>query len=414
MTDYLSTFARKYVASYKGLPKFCWQGIILIAINTLTIGICFFLSIYFVTTRNFTPSLSGVFLSCYGLGTVTGGLITGKLSDRLAPRLISVGSLLMQSSAFFLLIHLHSVFLLMINLFLLGFAAYGFKISINVWVLSLCKNDTNLRYKTISISHVAANLGLGISGVLIASINTYGFEPIFYLSSLLLLSSVLYLLLQKNTGIDGVSPRIEHSHCNESKSSQIIVSVIIACVFLVGLIIAQLSATYPLYIQKSFPNLGIKAVSILFILDTTLIVFFQAPLTSAVNKQNKLLISGIGALLMGLGMMVLCYSSTFLLALLSCFIWTTGEMLFISTAQLLCYEQSTNQKKGHSIGLFQTAFAASNVIGPSLGSIIYQNWGGNLLWYCSMLIGTICFLLCWCCSSLYTDASSQERSISCN
>lgn len=41
MTDYLTTFARKYAANYKGLPKLCWQGIILICINTLTIGICF-------------------------------------------------------------------------------------------------------------------------------------------------------------------------------------------------------------------------------------------------------------------------------------------------------------------------------------------------------------------------------------
>ncbi|WP_404809670.1 MFS transporter [Legionella longbeachae] len=78
-------------------------------------------------------------------------------------------------------------------------------------------------------------------------------------------------------------------------------------------------------------------------------------------------------------------------------------MLFISTAQLLCYELSSNQKKGQSLGLFQTAFAVSNVIGPTLGGIIYQNWGGNLLWYCSMFIGTMCFLLCWYCSRTYTN-----------
>ena len=29
-------FTKKYTASYKGLPALCWQGIILMGINTLT------------------------------------------------------------------------------------------------------------------------------------------------------------------------------------------------------------------------------------------------------------------------------------------------------------------------------------------------------------------------------------------
>lgn len=41
MTDYLIDFAKKYAANYRGLPILCWQGIILMGINTLTIGICF-------------------------------------------------------------------------------------------------------------------------------------------------------------------------------------------------------------------------------------------------------------------------------------------------------------------------------------------------------------------------------------
>jgi len=406
MTDYLIGLARKYAENYKGLPMLCWQGNILICINTLTIGICFFLSLYFVTIRHFTPSIAGLLLSCYGLGTVSGGLITGKLSDRFSPRRISIFSLLAQAVTFFLLTSLQSTFALMINLFFLGFSAYGFKTSNNVWMLGLCKNDALLRYKAISISHVAANFGLGLSGALIASMTTYGFQSIFCLSSLLLLCSALYLLFQNNTDVD-IPLSIKKQHYdNHTNVSQRILLLVISCVFFVGLIIAQLGATYPLYIQESFPHLGINAVSILFILDTFLIVFFQAPLASMAGKQNKLLVTGLGALLMGLGMLVLSYSSIFFMAIFSCIIWTTGEMLFISTAQLLCYEQSSNQRKGQSLGLFQTVFASSNVIGPTLGGIIYQNWGGNLLWHCSMLIGIMCFFLCWYFSRTYTDTAS--------
>ncbi len=411
MTNYLIAFAKKYVANYKGLPLFCWQGIILMGINTLTIGICFFLSLYFVNMRHFTPAIAGLLLSCYGLGTVSGGLIAGRLSDKFSPKHISLVSLFAQSAAFFLLIYLESSFMLMANLFLLGLTAYGFKTSNNVWMLSMCGNDTHLRYKTISISHVSANFGLGLSGVLIASMSTYGFQSIFYLSGLLLFCSALYLLSQNHKAAHASSIKEQYHNKHTLPNASPILLLIISCVFLIGLIIAQLGATYPLYIQDLFPHLGINAVSILFILDTALIVFFQALLTSLVSQQNKLLVTGSGAFLMGLGMLVLTYSSIFSLAIFSCIIWTTGEMLFISTAQVLCYELSDTQKKGQSLGLFQTTFAASNVIGPMIGGFIYQNFGGNLLWYCSMLIGIICFLLCWYFSSTYSNAASQEGCI---
>lgn len=405
MTNYLIIFARKYSENFRGVPRLCWQSIFLIFINMLTIGICFFLSIYFVSIRHFTPSRTGLLLSFYGSGTVLGGFIAGKLSDIFLPRLITIISLLGQSTAFFLLIYLQSSYMLMCNMFLLGLSAYGFKTSNNVWMLGLCNIDSNIRYKTLSIAHVSANFGLGLSGVVIASTNLYGFQFIFYLSGILLLFSALYLVFQNNKEMNVSLPIREQQIDRHVKASQLIFLVIFS-IFFVGLIIAQLSATYPLYIQESFPRLGLNAVSILFILDTILIVLLQAPLTAQVSKYNRVLVTGWGALLMGLGMLVLGYSSEFYMAILSCIIWTTGEMLFISTAQLLCYEQSSDQKKGQSLGLFQTTFALSNVVGPTIGGVVYQNLGGRILWNCSMVIGSICFVMCWYFSRTYTNTTS--------
>lgn len=111
---------------------------------------------------------------------------------------------------------------------------------------------------------------------------------------------------------------------------------------------------------------------------------------------------------MGFGMLVLCHASNFSLAIISCIIWTTGEMLFVSMAQLLCYESSQADKKGRSLGLFQSVFALSNIVGPVLGSSIYQYWGGDLLWYFSGGIGVICYLLCWSMSRLKIKDPSQN------
>lgn len=260
-------------------------------------------------------------------------------------------------------------------------------------MLNQCDEDSSVRYKTISISHVASNFGLGLSGLLIASLVSYGFQIIFYLSGIVLIGAALYLFLQLSD--DKIFSNVKENFQFQKVSKNKQIFTVLTCVFLIGLIIAQLGSTYPLYIQASFPRLGIQGVSILFLLDTFLIILFQAPLTSSLSNQNKFLVTGTGALLMGIGMLVLCYASNFSLAIISCIIWTTGEMLFISTAQLLCYESSQVNKKGRNLGLFQSVFAFSNIIGPVLGGSIYQYWGGNFLWNCSGVIGVLCFLLCW-------------------
>lgn len=405
MTNYAQTFATKYFSTYKGLPVECWNAICFTCINTFTIGICFFLSLYFVNTQHFSVQIAGLLLSFYGFGTLAGGVIFGKLSDLYPCKNISILCLFAQGSAFFLLSFVDSYFILIPNMFILGFAAYGFKTSNNFWLLNMCVENTSQRFRALSISHVAANLGLGISGISISSIALYGFNPIFWISGVLLFCSAIYLILLKKNSERVLFTKETEQVFQTSKPIQGIILVLVS-VFLVGLIIAQLGSTYPLYIQESFPSYGINGVSFLFILDTFLIVIFQAPLTTLINKINKILVIGFGALLMGLGMLVLSYSSLFALAILSCVIWTTGEMLFISTAQLLCYEHGNNKKKGQSLGLFQTIFATSNIIGPSIGGIMYEHWGGNSIWYCSMGIGVFCFCLCCYYSWANTHAAS--------
>jgi predicted MFS family arabinose efflux permease len=80
-------------------------------------------------------------------------------------------------------------------------------------------------------------------------------------------------------------------------------------------------------------------------------------------------------------MLMLSFTSFFVLAIVSCFITTIGEILFFSVSQLICYEKGTIRKKGHSLGMYRMVFAASRAIGPATGSLVYQRLGGDMLWY---------------------------------
>src|SRR5579862_9835769 len=101
MINYLVSIIKKYGENYTGLPKSCLPGIILTFIHSVSVGICFFLTLYFVNTLHIEISKAGLLISCYGMGTVIGSMVGGKLSDLILPRLISIISLFVQSAAFF-------------------------------------------------------------------------------------------------------------------------------------------------------------------------------------------------------------------------------------------------------------------------------------------------------------------------
>lgn len=397
MVKLIKSAINTYCTCYRGVPNACWVDIFFILLNAISVGVCFFLSLYFVETLHFNMIMVGLLMSSYGMGTVVGGIFSGKLCDTYLPGKMAILSLILQSVSFISLAWFRSFEWLIAILFLLGVSNYSFKTANNVSMLSHCGDNKRVRLKTINMAHAASNFGLGISGVIVGLMASYGYVTIFYAASLILIFSAIYLIFFHHSftpsSVGHFHPQIKNEMATGNPNNNILMPVLLA-VFFVGMIIAQLGSTYPVYVKNAFPDLATKAVSILFILDTVIIVLFQAPLSNYYGRFNTVLVMGVGAFLMGLGMFILSVSSAFALAILSCCIWTTGEILFIPTAQLLCYENGNKMKKGQSLGIFQSTYAISTVAGPAIGGLLYTSMGVNAVWYSSFLIGVTCLVFC--------------------
>lgn len=401
MRTYLSSVIRFYFRSYIGIERECWQRIFLTFLNDTTAGFCFFLSLYCLEVLHIRINQSGIILSFYGLGTVVGGLIAGKLSDYANPKIISTYSLLIKAVTFFLLIKITMFYLLILDVFVMGVGTYGFKTSNNVWILKNISGGESKKLQALNLLCTASNIGIGIAALIITFVGYSGLHFVFLLSGVILLCASCYLSIQNSDSyVDGHKltdlkmrePNV--SNTNQIKKNKQVLWIIMVSIFLVSLIIAQLSSTYPVFIHCTFKLMGIKAVSLLFILNTLIIGLFQTPFVNSLSQHNKLIMSGIGAFLIGFGLYILNLSHLYILAILSCVIFTFGEMLFISTSQLVCYQCGAEDKKGHSMGLFQMIFAMGVVVGPALGGVIYHNCDKSVLWDICGIIGFLCLLAC--------------------
>jgi len=400
-TNGLLFVVKKYFANYAGLPAGCWQGIGLNAIESTLGGICFFLSLYFINDLHLSVITAGFLISIYGLGRMCGGLIGGSLADKISPLLVSISSLLVQAICFFILKDLHTINLLIIDLFLVGLTAYAFIAANNFWILNQCNNQEETRLKVLSMIYSGSNLGIGLSALFVSILSRFGFAFIFTFVSILLFVSAIYAFFctQKEkipltSSMSFLKPDITKNDQSQIKSNVYLIFFVLGCLFFVGLIIAQIGSMYPVHMHDAFPALGMDAISFPLALNSTLIIIFQTPLVNYFNQHNKISMIGVGAFLIGLGMFMLDFSSLFLIALFACIIYTVGEMLFFSIAQMISYQKSPQNKKGFFLGLFRTVYAMSLFAGPALGGVVYHQFGSTILWLCCGVVGFIVLVGC--------------------
>ncbi len=394
MQTYLLSLGKAYFRSYQGLSPACWMGIFVSLIESTLAGTFYFLSVYFVNELRFSVTQAGVIISCYGLGAIIGGVVSGKLSDRFSAAIVSAGSLFIQGIIYLAFTQLTSLLFLSINIFLLGAATYGFITSNHVWVLSLCGHREEQKLKALNLLSTASNLGLGVSALLISVFSSYGFQHLFLIIGILFLSLSCWLLSVDKTS-SFVKPLPSNSSPASSSPHQWLIVLTLMCVFFIGAIVSQLSSTYAIYVQSAFPSLGMNAISLLFAVNSFLVVFFATPLGDYFGQYNKVLMTGIGGFCIGFGMLMLTFSYTFSLAILACVIYTLGEIIFFCVVQFICYQKGADNKKGESLGLYRMVYAASRVVGPTTGGAIYNHFGGNMVWYVSGVLGCLCLLFCF-------------------
>lgn len=395
MQSRLLVLGNKYINSYLGLSASSWRGIALSLFESILVGVFYFLSIYFVNDLHLSVSSAGLIISACGAGSVLGGYAGGILSDRFSPIRISALALLIQGFAYLALLKIVIVPYLMVVAFVMGFASYVFITSNHLSVLQACMKDSNQKVKALNLISTSSNLGSGISGILLGYLLVFGFRDIFIVTALLLLvlgCGTYYLDSSSNKTVVETTKTAEQESADFCFDSMSLYLVLIA-VSTVGMVVSQLGSSYPLYLQEKFHYMGMSSFSILFAINSFLVVLIANPVGEFCDRFNKLLMVGVGGFFICAGMFLLSVSGVYLIAMLACVIFTFGEVIFFSFAQFVCYHAGSSEKRGRNLGLFRTFYALSKIAGPLAGGYIYQRYGGDMVWYLSGMIGLFCSVL---------------------
>ncbi|MBN2868751.1 MAG: MFS transporter, partial [Flavobacteriaceae bacterium] len=182
-----------YLNTFNGLSREVWWLALITLINRAGTMVIPFLSLYLTEDLGFSASTVGSIMAAFGLGSVVGSWLGGKLTDKIGYYKIMVFSLFVSGLLFIYLQYLKTVLSLSIGIFVLMLVADMFRPAMFVALSAYSKPENKTR--SVTLIRLAINLGFSagpaVGGLIIAGL---GYSGLFWVDGITCILATLLLI----------------------------------------------------------------------------------------------------------------------------------------------------------------------------------------------------------------------------
>lgn len=374
------------------LPLHFWRAYLAVALQAYSVSAIYFLSLYLTTQLHYSILQAGFAVTLFGFGTFLGSIISPILTRILNEERVVLVLLIAMGIIFLILAHIKLLLGINILVLIYGIFAYAFIPANQVSVLKKVPMEHRLYANNVwrVSKNVLTSLGFLVNGLLAQ----FSFPHMLMITALIIFIGVtiIFIVPQKSPSalsdidFEGLDKVVKKPFRN------LHLYAIYFTVFLVGLIYSQLNSNYPIYLHKIY-DISSQGYGFLFAINTWFVIILQIPIMHWLSRYQHKYIVAVGGLCMGLGLVVLTFGHSWALAIISCLIWSSGEVLFFSLSEVMVINYAGNHTKVLFMSLFQFIYAIGAMLGPLGGSVIFHYQSGEWLWYACGIAGILVFLI---------------------
>jgi predicted MFS family arabinose efflux permease len=395
----LTKTLKLYKEAYSGHPHEIWAIGIFTFINRMGTMVLPFLTIYLTTVKSFSLKEAGFLITGFGLGSLTGTYIGGKLSDKIGPNPVMTGSLFF-SGIFLISLQLAdsftSFFLLIFTSALFG-EAYRPAMSAAIGMY-VPKSETG---RSMAFIRMAINLGWSgavVVGGFVAA--TIGYSWLFWIDgSTCILAAIYYGLIsygwtsykQSQALRASESPPVDTLPPLKNKDFLLF----LLSTLLMGLGFVQWFHSIPLFIKTEW-GFDERYIGSMMTLNGLLIVLLEMPLVDQIEKAKRIRFSLLGGLsLLGLSFLPFLLPNALGYFFLATVLFTFGEILFLPFNNSIPINISPDNRRGEYMSWYWMAWSLTNILGPTLGLSFIDEFGYPAFWIFMMGLMGISFGIKW-------------------
>ncbi|SNR46582.1 Predicted arabinose efflux permease, MFS family [Lutibacter agarilyticus] len=385
-----------YQDSFSGLSKEVWWLALITFINRAGTMVLPFLSLYLTEDLNLEFGQVGWIMTSFGLGSLLGSYLGGKLTDQFGFYRVMIWSLLLTGFLFIGLQYINSFEGFAIGIFMTMTVADTFRpaMFVSLKAYSKPKNQT----RSLTLIRLAINLGFSfgpfLGGLIIASLNYLG---LFWVDGITCVSAVvlmLFVLKQKEFHAKTVEEVEVKSGSFTSVYQDKPYWIFLAVVFLMGFIFLQLFTTMPLY-YKEIHSLTEVQIGLIMSLNGFLIFLLEMPLIHYIEQKllNKMKIITWSLMLFSFSFLILNISLWTGVLIIGMLFITVGEMLAFPFTNNFAMNRAPSGKEGRYLALYSMAFSFAHIFSAKIGMEIIDRFGYAANWYLMGGLGLVAVLL---------------------
>jgi predicted MFS family arabinose efflux permease len=364
-----------------------WWLALVIFINRSGTMVIPFLTVY-LTHQGYTLAQAGYVMGAFGLGSILGGYLGGRMTDKVGHFYVQVFSLLLNGILFLVLGQMQTLSQFMICIFVLSSLGEAFRPA-NSAAIAAYSNESN-RTRCYSLNRLAINLGWAVGPAIGGILASISYALLFWVDGLtcILAALLLYIVFSSNQP----KPVEKHKPAAGMKENSAYRDKIFLTgmfyIFLVGLCFFQMFSIMPVYYKERL-HLNEATIGWLLAMNGLIIVLVEMVLVYKLeNRRNAVIYMMAGALLIGSAFLILNISPLLLIALVSMILITVGEMLLFPFMNNFWVKRSSEQNRGQYAAVYTMSFSAAIVLAPTLASQLASRAGFPVLWMVDFFLCT--------------------------
>lgn len=384
---------KKYLNNFKGFPKEIWILTLITFINRAGTMVVPFLSKYMKENLEFTYSQIGWVMVFFGVGSIIGTWLSGKLSDKIGFYKVMVFSLFSSGVVFILLQYASTFEEFCIGILVLTSIADMFRPAMLICLKTFTAKED--RARAYSLTRSAINLGFLFGPVLAGLIiMQMGYEYIFYIDgATCILAIIVFMIFVREKKVVIKLDKLDKPKEKVSvmKDRPFMLHWVICLI--TGILFFQIFTTLPLYHKERF-NMTEFDSGLLLSLNGLLILLFEIPIVNYVsrNKINNYKVISLGLLFMATSFLFLLLPFEAVLLIPMMFFMTCGVMLTFPFANSFAMDRSHRQE-GKYMAAFTMSYSFAHILSGKTGMEIIQNSGYESNWLFMTGLGVVGTLL---------------------
>ncbi|GAB2775590.1 MDR family MFS transporter [Salinimicrobium soli] len=368
-----------YVGSFQDLRREVWLLALITLINRAGTMVIPFLSLYLTENRNFSLEEVGWILSCFGLGSVAGSWLGGKLVDRIGHYKTMTLSL-MVSGVFFIFLQFPTSFWgICAGIFMVMLVADAFRPAVFVAINAYSKPEN--RTRSITLIRLAINLGFSagpaLGGLIIAGA---GYSGLFWVDGItcVLAGFLLLWLLHPKKAIE--NPK-EITLFPKAVMQDKPFLVFLGAMVLFGFVFLQYFSTMPLFYARIHALTEFE-IGVLLGLNGFLIFLFEMPLIKYLEAKNRSPLAHVitGSILVAISFLLINLTGWAGVLVVGMLFLSLGEMIAFPFSNSFALKRAEGGKQGSYMALYSIAFSIGHIFGHNSGMQLINKFGYTLTW----------------------------------